>query len=94
MNVMFNNIKHGEMYIFFSCKVLQGLRACADDLVVLQGRAQVEEGQSIVAAWQESGLIVQVFPLHETSALTQLQQSWVRKMFAPQPLGNIHLIFD
>lgn len=41
-----------------------------------------------MAAWQESGLILQVFPLHETNALTQLKTSWVRKFFAPQPLGK------
>jgi len=69
-------------------QVLQGLRAAADDVSTFQGRARVEEGQSIVAAWQESGLIVQVFPLHETNALTNLKSSWVRKFFAPQPLGN------
>lgn len=70
-------------------QVLQGLRATAADVAVFQGRAKVEEGQSIVAAWQESGLIEQVFPLHETNALTQLKSSWVRKFFAPQPLGEL-----
>ncbi|XP_021695269.1 anoctamin-8 [Aedes aegypti] len=74
-------------------QVLQGLRAGASDLKALQGRAQVEEGQSIVAAWQELGLITQVFPLHETSALQQLQSSWVRKFFAPQPLDDIAAYF-
>lgn len=69
-------------------QALQGLRATASDISVFQGRAKVEEGQSIVAAWQESGLIEQVFPLHETNALTQLKSSWVRKFFAPQPLGE------
>lgn len=48
----------------------------------------VAEGQSIIAAWQESSLITQVFPLHETFALTQLQTSWVKNFFAPQPLGE------
>ncbi|XP_055601071.1 anoctamin-8-like isoform X3 [Uranotaenia lowii] len=74
-------------------QVLQGLRAGVADLKALQGRAQVEEGQSIVAAWQELGLITQVFPLHETSALQQLQSSWVRKFFAPQPLDDIAAYF-
>lgn len=68
--------------------LLGSLRATAADVAVFQGRAKVEEGQSIVAAWQESGLIKQVFPLHETNALTQLKTSWVRKFFAPQPLGK------
>lgn len=68
-------------------QLLQGLRATKNDTTMFQGAATVEEGQSIVAAWQESGLIVQVFPLHETNALTQLKSSWVRKFFAPQPLG-------
>lgn len=72
-------------------QVLQGLRASSADVSMFQGRAKVEEGQSIVAAWQDSGLIGQVFPLHETNALTQLKTSWVRKFFAPQPLGK-HII--
>jgi anoctamin-8 len=70
-------------------QVLQGLRATSSDAPVFQGRAKVEEGQSIVAAWQDSGLIEQVFPLHETNALSQLKTSWVRKFFAPQPLGKL-----
>jgi hypothetical protein len=70
-------------------QVLQGLRATSSDAPVFQGRAKVEEGQSIVAAWQDSGLIQQVFPLHETNALSQLKTSWVRKFFAPQPLGKL-----
>uniref|UniRef100_A0A182Y697 Anoctamin n=1 Tax=Anopheles stephensi TaxID=30069 RepID=A0A182Y697_ANOST len=74
-------------------QVLQGLRAGTSDLKALHGRAQVEEGQSIVAAWQELGLITQVFPLHETTALQQLQSSWVRKFFAPQPLDDIAAYF-
>lgn len=69
-------------------QLLQGLRATSSDVPVFQGRAKVEEGQSIVAAWQDSGLIEQVFPLHETNALTQLKSRWVRKFFAPQPLGE------
>lgn len=42
-----------------------------------------------VAAWQETGIITQIFPLHETSALTRLQMNWVRKLFAAQPLDEI-----
>ncbi|XP_065357895.1 uncharacterized protein wwk isoform X1 [Calliphora vicina] len=70
-------------------QVLQGLRAGQTDIEALQGRAAVEEGQSIVAAWQETGLITQIFPLHETKTLSQLQYSWVRQVFAPQPLDDI-----
>ncbi|XP_028899707.2 uncharacterized protein LOC105217978 isoform X2 [Zeugodacus cucurbitae] len=70
-------------------QVLQGLRASQADIEALQGRATVAEGQSIVAAWQETGLIVQVFPLHETRSLTLLQSSWVKQIFAPQPLDDI-----
>ena len=69
-------------------QVLQGLRATSSDVPAFHGRAKVEEGQSIMAAWQDSGLIEQVFPLHETNALSQLKTSWVRKFFAPQPLGK------
>lgn len=72
-------------------QVLQGLRAGCSDIDALQGRATVAEGQSIVAAWQESGLITQVFPLHETRSLSQLQTHWVKQIFAPQPLGECSL---
>lgn len=43
----------------------------------------------LVSALQASGLIYQIFPLHETSALTRLQINWVRKLFAAQPLDDI-----
>ena len=71
-------------------QVLQGLRAGPSDVATLRDEAAVAvaEGQSIIAAWQESSLITQVFPLHETFALTQLQTSWVKNIFAPQPLGE------
>ncbi|KAM8715564.1 hypothetical protein ACLKA7_002591 [Drosophila subpalustris] len=74
-------------------QVLQGLRAGCSDIDALQGRASVAEGQSIVAAWQESGLITQVFPLHESCSLTQLQTHWVKQIFAPQPLDDIAAYF-
>ncbi|XP_017099243.2 anoctamin-8 isoform X1 [Drosophila bipectinata] len=74
-------------------QVLQGLRAGCSDIDALHGRAAVSEGQSIVAAWQESGLITQVFPLHEPSSLTQLQTHWVKQIFAPQPLDDIAAYF-
>ncbi|XP_044315863.1 uncharacterized protein LOC108048226 isoform X7 [Drosophila rhopaloa] len=74
-------------------QVLQGLRAGCSDIDALHGRAAVAEGQSIVAAWQESGLITQVFPLHEPSSLTQLQTHWVKQIFAPQPLDDIAAYF-
>lgn len=73
-------------------QVLQGLRATSSDVAVFQGRTRMEEGQSIIAAWQDCGLIEQVFPLHETNALTQLKTSWVRKFFAPQPLGKFGFV--
>lgn len=71
-------------------QVLQGLRATASDVEQFQSssKGKVEEGQSIIAAWQESGLIEQVFPLHETNALTELKTNWVKKFFTPQPLGK------
>nr|NP_001285951.1 white walker, isoform E [Drosophila melanogaster]AHN54465.1 white walker, isoform E [Drosophila melanogaster] len=74
-------------------QVLQGLRAGCSDIEALHGRAAVAEGQSIVATWQESGLITQVFPLHEPSSLTQLQTHWVKQIFAPQPLDDIAAYF-
>lgn len=34
-----------------------------------------------------SGIISQVFPLHEPAALERLQNTWVRDVCARQPLG-------
>ena len=33
-------------------------------------------------------VVFQVFPLHHTPSLENLQKSWVRKLFGLQPLGN------
>ena len=33
-------------------------------------------------------VLFQVFPLHHTPSLENLQKSWVRKLFGLQPLGN------
>lgn len=35
-----------------------------------------------------SGIISQVFPLHEPAALERLQNTWVRNVLARQPLGK------
>jgi anoctamin-8 len=72
-------------------QVLQSIRASSADVSSFQGRANVEEGQSIVAAWKESGTIVQVFPLHQSNTLKSLQASWLAKFFAPHPIGK-HLV--
>lgn len=87
--LLFRNITIKMTSNHFCLQILQGLRAGPGDVAALREvAATVAEGQSIIAAWQESSLITQVFPLHETFALTQLQTSWVKTIFAPQPLGE------
>lgn len=73
--------------------ILQTLRAHQKDLETLQGRANVAEGQSILASWQITGLVTQIFPLHYNHEITRLQNNWVTKVFAPQPLGTQKKIF-
>lgn len=69
-------------------QVLQSIRASSSDASNFQGRANVEEGQSVIAAWQKAGAIEQVFPLHEANALKSLKASWLTKFFAPHPIGK------
>lgn len=75
-------------------QILQTLRARPIDMEALQGPTSVAEGQSIIAAWQCTGLIAQIFPLHHTNDLTRLQNKWVTKVFAPQPLGTTNTTYS
>ncbi|XP_011334900.1 anoctamin-8 isoform X2 [Ooceraea biroi] len=68
--------------------LLHTLRAGPHDLHSLPGLKLVE-GQAIVPKCISSGIISQVFPLHELPALEKLQRTWVRAFLSPQPLDDI-----
>ncbi|XP_076169596.1 anoctamin 8 white walker isoform X6 [Ptiloglossa arizonensis] len=68
--------------------LLHTLRAGPQDLHSLPGLKMVEE-QAIIPKCISSGIISQVFPLHELPALEKLQRTWVRAFFSPQPLDDI-----
>lgn len=66
-------------------RLLQSIRATEND--TLQG-LNLLEGQPIVPKCLLTGVISQVFPLHEGAKLEQLQSTWVREFFGTQPLGK------
>lgn len=68
--------------------MLQSIRATEND--TLQG-LNLLEGQPIVPKCILTGVISQVFPLHDGKALEELQTSWVRDVFRSQPLGKENL---
>ncbi|CAK9829085.1 Ano8 [Anthophora retusa] len=68
--------------------LLHTLRAGPQDLHSLPGLKMVE-GQAIIPKCISSGIISQVFPLHELPALEKLQRTWVRAFLSPQPLDDI-----
>ncbi|XP_057333098.1 anoctamin-8 isoform X3 [Microplitis mediator] len=68
--------------------LLHTLRATHQDLSSLPG-VKLVEGQAIIPKCISSGIISQVFPLHELPALEKLQKSWVRAFLSPQPLDEI-----
>lgn len=69
-------------------RLLEGIRARTSDKEALPGQILLE-GQLIVPKCVTAGIIVQMFPLHDAPALEKLQSSWVRDIFARQPLDDI-----
>ncbi|CAH1111241.1 unnamed protein product [Psylliodes chrysocephalus] len=68
--------------------ILESIRAKPADLEVIPGVSLIE-GQAIIPKCLTEGIVSQVFPLHEPGALEKLQNSWVRDIFAKQPLDEI-----
>ncbi|XP_017773591.1 PREDICTED: anoctamin-8 isoform X3 [Nicrophorus vespilloides] len=69
-------------------RLLESIRAKTSDSNALSG-LNLPEGQPIVPKCLSAGIISQVFPLHEPSSLDKLQNTWVRDVFAKQPLDEI-----
>ncbi|OXU19847.1 hypothetical protein TSAR_010383, partial [Trichomalopsis sarcophagae] len=72
--------------------LLHTLRAGPHDLNCIPGLKLVD-GQAIIPKCLSSGIISQVFPLHELPALEKLQRTWVRAFLSPQPLDDISRYF-
>ncbi|XP_015837199.1 anoctamin-8 isoform X2 [Tribolium castaneum] len=69
-------------------RLLESIRAKPNDSQAIPGLTLLE-GQPIVPKCLTSGIISQVFPLHEPAALERLQNTWVRDFCARQPLDEI-----
>lgn len=69
-------------------RLLESIRARKEDLNAVANIVFLE-GQPIVPKCLTSGIISQLFPLHEPAALERLQQTWVRDICAKQPLDEI-----
>ncbi|XP_050315766.1 anoctamin-8 isoform X2 [Anthonomus grandis grandis] len=69
-------------------RLLESVRARREDISAIPG-VTLLEGQPIVPKCITSGIISQVFPIHEPQVLERLQQIWVQDIFARQPLDEI-----
>ncbi|KAG5900571.1 hypothetical protein JTB14_022876 [Gonioctena quinquepunctata] len=69
-------------------RLLEGIRAKSSDKDVIPDLNLVED-QPIIPKCLIGGVISHVFPLHDPAALERLQNTWVRDVFARQPLDDI-----
>lgn len=67
-------------------RILESIRAKKSDVTNIKG-LNLLEGQPVVPKCLSSGVITQIFPIHEATALERLQNIWVRDIVARQPLG-------
>uniref|UniRef100_A0A6P7G5P8 Anoctamin n=1 Tax=Diabrotica virgifera virgifera TaxID=50390 RepID=A0A6P7G5P8_DIAVI len=68
--------------------ILESIRAKPSDVDVIPEFPLIE-GQPIIPKCLTTGMISQVFPLHDPPALEKLQNCWVRDVFNKQPLDEI-----
>ncbi|KAJ8983111.1 hypothetical protein NQ317_001855 [Molorchus minor] len=69
-------------------RILESIRAKSSDADAIHELTFLE-GQPIIPKCLSAGIILQIFPLHEPSALERLQNTWVRDIAARQPLDDI-----
>ncbi|XP_074035844.1 anoctamin 8 white walker isoform X2 [Leptinotarsa decemlineata] len=69
-------------------RLLEGIRAKSCDIDVIPDLNLIVD-QPIIPKCLIGGIISQVFPIHEPAAIERLQNSWVRDVFARQPLDDI-----
>ncbi|KAL3287914.1 hypothetical protein HHI36_002370 [Cryptolaemus montrouzieri] len=69
-------------------RLLESIRAKSSDTTAIPDLLLLK-GQPIIPKCLISGVISQVFPLHDHTTLERLQKSWVRDIFARQPLDEI-----
>ncbi|GLV46184.1 Abnormal X segregation [Carabus blaptoides fortunei] len=73
---------------------LENIRALAEDVYVPGYNSCVlYEGQSILQACQQCGVISQLYSLHDKDALKKLGRKWYRSLFENQPIEDIRLYF-
>jgi len=88
----FNNVEDAEKFLSSSEKseillhFLNSLKAEKGDEVA---NIVFREGEAIVPKSMSCGVILQLFPLHETDKLKELQKTWVQRFLAFQPLDLI-----
>ncbi|XP_069356059.1 anoctamin-10-like isoform X4 [Maniola hyperantus] len=73
--------------------VLESARAEPGDEHALEPALTLRPGQSIVPACVSRGVVANMFPLHERTALENLRKKWVKTLFTPQPLDEISEYF-
>ncbi|XP_022912435.2 anoctamin-10 isoform X1 [Onthophagus taurus] len=73
-------------------RLLESIRSKCNDNISLSG-VNLLEGQPIIPKCLSAGVISQIFPIHDATALERLQNSWVRDVFARQPLDEISEYF-
>ncbi|KAL1514375.1 hypothetical protein ABEB36_003643 [Hypothenemus hampei] len=72
-------------------RLIEGVRSGKEDTTLIPN-VTLLEGQPIVPKCLSSGIISQVFPIHESAVLERLQQIWVQDIFSKQPLGNYPIL--
>ncbi|CAH0383350.1 unnamed protein product [Bemisia tabaci] len=66
--------------------LLQTIRASADEDI---GKTKFIVGQAIIPKCLSTGIISQVFPLHDMPTLKNLRTSWVQAFFEAQPIDQV-----
>ncbi|XP_041045606.1 anoctamin-10 [Carcharodon carcharias] len=73
---------------------LENLRAVNETMVPGHPQAKLYPGKSIIRRLQTSGLLIQLYPLHDPAELKKLSFIWYRRVrFSFQPLDEIQKYF-
>ncbi|XP_018328855.1 anoctamin-8 [Agrilus planipennis] len=90
----FENFENDDLFFtsqekqWLQLRLLESIRCEKSDLEAFS-ELNLVEGQPIIPRCVVSGVIIQVYPLHEIMVLEKLQNSWVRDFFSRQPLDDI-----
>ncbi|XP_078395971.1 anoctamin-10 [Cetorhinus maximus] len=73
---------------------LENLRAVNETMVPGHPQAKLYPGKSIIRRLQTSGILIQLYPLHDPAELKKLSSIWYRRVkFSFQPLDEIQKYF-